>query len=102
MFGALQQVLSLHLLIYVAAFASLGGAFPSGGMPLSFRLVHARYDRNSQRAYVELRDTDEDGGEMLATAIFSFRTCAGLADRQIEQEILRKARHLLKRAATAI
>ena len=71
-------------------------------MPLSFRLVHARYDRNSQRAYVELRDTDEDGGEMLATAIFSFRTCTGLADRQIEQEILRKARHLLKRAATAI
>ena len=102
MFGTLWQVLSLHLLIHVAAFASPGGAFPSGGMPLSFRLVHARYDRNSQRAYVELRDTDEDGGEMLATAIFSFRTCTGLADRQIEQEILRKARHLLKRAATAI
>jgi len=39
---------------------------------------------------------------MLATAIFSFRTCAGLADRQIEQEIVRKARHLLKRATTAI
>ena len=46
---------------------------------------------------------DEDGGEMFATAIFSFRTCVvGLADRQIKQEIVRKARHLLKRAATAI
>lgn len=91
------------MFVYVATFASLGGAFPSGGMPLSFRLVHARYDRNSQRAYVELRDTDEDGGEMLATAIFSFRTCVvGLADRQIKQEIVRKARHLLKKAATAI
>ena len=88
--------MSLHLLIYEAAFASLGGAFPSGGT------THA-YDRNSQRAYVELRVTDEDGGEMFATAIFSFRTCVvGLADRQIKQEIVRKARHLLKRAATAI
>jgi hypothetical protein len=39
---------------------------------------------------------------MLASAIFSFQTCAPLTDRQIEQEIVRKARHLLKRAATAI
>ena len=55
---------------------------------MAFRLVHARYDRQTQRAYVELRDADDDGGEMLASAIFSFRTCAGLTDRQIEQEIV--------------
>ena len=72
-----------------------------GGVPLAFRLVHARYDRQTQRAYVELRDADDDGGEMLASAIFSYRTCARLTDRQIEQEIVRKARHLLKRAGTA-
>jgi hypothetical protein len=32
---------------------------------MSFRLVHARYDRESERAYVELREPDDDGGELL-------------------------------------
>jgi hypothetical protein len=41
------------------------------------------------------------GGEMLASAIFSFRTCTSLTNREIEQEIVRKARHLLQRAAMA-
>jgi hypothetical protein len=68
---------------------------------MAFRLVHARYDRKTQRAYVELREPDDDGGEMLASAIFSFRTCTSLTSRQIEQEIVRKARHLLQRAAMA-
>ena len=44
---------------------------------MAFRLVHARYDRETERAYVELRDLDDDGGEMLATAIFSYRTTRG-------------------------
>jgi hypothetical protein len=68
---------------------------------MAFRLVHTRYDHETERAYVELRDADDDGGEMLATAIFSFRTTEGLTNRQIEQEIARKARHILKRAAAA-
>ena len=70
-------------------------------MQLAFRLVHTRYDRQTGRAYVELRDTDEDGGEMFATAIFSLRTVMPLSNRQVEQEILRKARHLLRSAAAA-
>ena len=40
---------------------------------MTFRLVHAHFERNSKRAYVELRENDEDGGEMIVAAIFSFR-----------------------------
>ena len=67
------------------------------GAEVAFRLVHAQYDRETQRAYVELRDTDDDGGEILTVAVFSFRTTARLPRRQIEEEIVRKARHLFKR-----
>ena len=37
---------------------------------MAFKLVHALYDPKTQRAYVELREPDDDGGEMLASAIF--------------------------------
>jgi hypothetical protein len=69
---------------------------------MAFRLVHARYDRETERAYVELRDADDDGGEMLATAIFSFRTTARLSKLQIEQDLVRKARHIFRRAAQTL
>jgi hypothetical protein len=52
--------------------------------------------------YVELRDEDDDRGEILAVTIFSFRTTARLSKQQIEQDIVRKARHILKRAAVSI
>jgi hypothetical protein len=68
---------------------------------MAFKLVHAKYDRESERAYVELRDEDDDGGEILAVTIFSFRTTARLSKQQIEQDIVRKARHILKRAAAS-
>jgi len=35
---------------------------------MAFRLVHAKYDRDTGRAYVELRDVDDDGGDAIATA----------------------------------
>jgi hypothetical protein len=69
---------------------------------MAFRLVQTKYDRETERAYVELRDDDEDGGEMLAVAIFSFRTTAKLSKQQMEQDVLRKARYILKRAAAAV
>ena len=68
---------------------------------MAFRLVHARYDHKTYRAYVELRDADDGGGEILASAIFSFRSATTLTDRQIRQEIVRKARYVMKRAAAA-
>jgi hypothetical protein len=70
---------------------------------MDFRLVRAEYDRETERAYVELRAPDGDGGEAITTAIFSFRTTGALSKRQIEEDedIVRKARHLLRRAAVA-
>ena len=65
---------------------------------MAFKLTHAKYDRETERAYVELRGEDDDG-EVLAVAIFSYRTTARLSKQQIEQDIVRKARHILKRAS---
>jgi hypothetical protein len=83
-------------------FSQTTGAFPyATRAAMAFKLVHAKYDRETERAYVEVRDEDE-GGEVLAVAVFSFRTTSRLSKQQIEQEIVRKARHLFKRAATSI
>jgi hypothetical protein len=68
---------------------------------MAFRLAQAKYDSHTQRAYVELRDDDDDGGEIIAVAIFSFRTTESLTKRRIEQEIVRKARHILRKAGLA-
>jgi hypothetical protein len=65
-------------------------------------LVHAHYDRETQRAYVELREDDDDGGEILTVAIFSFRTTSRMPRRQIEEEIVRKARHTFRKAAIGL
>ena len=32
---------------------------------MSFRLIHANYDKKTRRAYVELRQDDADGDEMI-------------------------------------
>jgi hypothetical protein len=69
---------------------------------LAFRLIHKRYDPQTRRAYVELRDTDPDGGEMVATANFSLRTLSPLTNTQLEREIVRNARQLLRSAAAAV
>jgi hypothetical protein len=66
---------------------------------MAFRLVHSQYDQLTKRAYVELRDADDDGGEVLVSAIFSFRTTASLTKRQIEIDLVRKARHIFKRVS---
>jgi len=66
-----------------------------------FRLVNAEYDPDTQRAYVEFRATDDDGGEIITTAIFTYSSKVRLSKPQIRTEIVRKARHALKRAAAA-
>jgi hypothetical protein len=68
---------------------------------MAFRLVHARYHRETERAFVELRDADDDGSEIVATAILSYRTVANLSKQEINRDIVRNARHVLKRAAAA-
>ena len=44
-----------------------------------FRLVNAEaeYDSHTERAYVEFRANDGDGGEIITSAIFTFRSHAG-------------------------
>jgi len=68
---------------------------------MNFVLLRAEYDRHKERAYVEFRGPDEDGGEAIATAIFSYRTTERLSKQQVKKEVVRKARHLLKRAVLA-
>ena len=68
---------------------------------MEFTLVRSEYDRKTKRAYIELRTCDADGGDAIATAIFSFATIANLSKEKLEEDIARKARHILKRAALA-
>ena len=68
---------------------------------MNFTLIRAEFDRETQRAYVELRARDDDGGESIATAIFSFRMTAHFSKHETKQDIVRKARHLFRRAAVA-
>jgi hypothetical protein len=72
------------------------------GDHMNFRLTQTEYDRKTERAYVELRADDDDGGEIFAVAVFSYRSRSKLTRGQIEQEVVRKARHALKRAGSAI
>ena len=69
---------------------------------MAFRLVHAQYDRESRRAYVELRDDDADGGEVIVVAIFSYRRSSIVTKRALEQDLATKARHLMKRASRGL
>jgi hypothetical protein len=69
---------------------------------MAYRLAQAKYDPHTQRAYVELRKDDSDGGEVVAVAVFSFRSTANLTKRQIEQEIVRKARHIFRKVGDTL
>jgi len=66
-----------------------------------FRLVNTNYDRHTERGYVEFRGNDGDGGEIVIATILSFRSKSKLSKQEIQQEIVRKARYALKRAAGA-
>ena len=66
-----------------------------------FRLVNAKYDSRTKRGYVEFRANDGDGDEIVIATILSFRSKSKLSKSEIKQEIVRKARYALKRAAGA-
>jgi hypothetical protein len=73
---------------------------PLGG-EMNFVMQRVEYDRHTGRAYVAFRGPDDDGGDAIATAIFSYRTSGRLSKKQVHEEVVRKARYLLKRAAVA-
>ena len=56
----------------------------------------------SPLSYVELRDDDADGGELIVAAIFTYRRTSIITKRALEQELATKARHLMKRAAVGL
>jgi hypothetical protein len=68
---------------------------------MTFRLNQAQYDNHSKRAYVEFRRSDSDGGDQLVVAVFTFCTKERLSKQRIKEEVVRKARHLLKAVALA-
>ena len=61
-------------------------------------LQRAEYDARTKRAYVEFRGRD---GDAIATTIFSYRTTQNLSKGQLQKEVVRLARHVLKKAAAA-
>jgi hypothetical protein len=71
------------------------------GGEMKFVMQRGEYDRHNGRAYVEFRGPDEDGGDAITVALFSYRTIEQLSKKLLHEEIVRKARYLLKRAAVA-
>jgi hypothetical protein len=68
---------------------------PLGG-PMTFRVYQAQFDKDTKRAYVEFRRIDRDGGDQLVVAVFTFHSKERLSKQQIREEVVRKARHVLK------
>jgi len=68
---------------------------------MDFKLERAEYDQGTHRAYIEFRASDDDGGQAIATTIFSYRTTARLSKQQLKEDIIRKGRHLFRRAYMA-
>jgi hypothetical protein len=68
---------------------------------MNFILIRAEWDQQTQRAYIELRARDDDGGESIATAIFCYRTTSHISKHELKQDIVRKARHMFKRTGAA-
>jgi hypothetical protein len=68
---------------------------------MNFVMQRVEYNPAKERAYVEFRGPDEDGGEAITVALFSYRTTEQLSKKQLHEEIVRKARYLLKRSAVA-
>src|SRR5262249_18303912 len=73
----------------------LTGSFSS--VEMDFVLVHAKYDANTGRAYVEFRGPSDGAGDAIVAAIFSYKNTGRLSKVRMQEEIVRKARYLLKK-----
>src|SRR5689334_7338361 len=69
--------------------------------PHACRRIRGVWDRETERAYVELRARDDDGGESIVTAIFSYRATSRISKHELKQDIVRKARYMFKSAGVA-
>jgi len=96
---------SSFLLEHLPKHLSLGSPLWAGafywGKTMNFTLIRAEYDKQTERAYVELRAPDDDGGERIVTAIFSYRATTTYSKHELKQDIIRKARYMFRRAGVA-
>ena len=69
---------------------------------MTFRLHQAQYDEDTERAYVEFKSIDGDGGDQLVVAVFTFRTKERLTKQRIKEEVVRKDRHVLSSVGCVI
>jgi len=51
--------------------------------------------------YVELRNSDDAVGDVVAVAVFTYKRNQPISRRELEEDLLRKARYILKGAAVA-
>ena len=77
------------------------GALCLGVSMAGFKIVRAQYNCETGRAYAELRNGDDDGGDAVAVAIFSYKRGQPIPKKELEEDLLRKARYSLKGAAVA-
>ena len=102
-----EHLVVARLLLYNMAGRARATRLPSAVVlswegQMTFRLVHAQFERTSNRAYVELREADADGGDVIVTAIFSLRRADTLTKRALEQDLTTKAQHLMRRASVGL
>jgi hypothetical protein len=71
------------------------GLLNSLGGEMNFVMQRVDYDPHRGGAY------GSSESDAIATTIFSYRTRDKLRKKQVHEEIVRKARHLLRRAAAA-
>jgi hypothetical protein len=60
---------------------------------MEFKLARTEYDWKTKRAYIELGTCDADGGDAIATAIFSFATIANCRKKRWKKILC--ARHAI-------
>jgi hypothetical protein len=69
---------------------------------MAFELADISYDAQARRAYVTLRETDEDGEEIVASITFAHQPPTPLPFAQIQKEIARKTGQILLQAGVEL
>ena len=58
--------------------------------------------RNTNAILSEHMSSNADGGELIVTAIFTYRRTSIITKRALEQDLATKARHMMKRASVGL
>src|SRR5262249_50619192 len=60
------------------------------GDEMNFITQRVEYGHHRERAYVEFRGPDEDGGDTIVVALFSYRTTEKLSKKQLHERLYGK------------